>query len=404
MTLRVPGEINRTAHRPPTGGIPVPPVGRGTLQPTQTQVRPPTDPAVKLTSTRVVIELEDGRSIPLRGHGFIGRQPAPPPGAKAGQVVMIADYASSLSRTHLEFDVADTGLWVRDLYSTNGSTVELPGQQSKLKPGIAARLAGNCVLCLGDRRIRVRMTTERTVVGRASVQCGVSSHAGPARGHNEDSSCATFPVFAVADGMGGHGGGELASAAVVEAFRTLEGQGRLGPDAVTTCLADARCRIAAIPASEGRSPGSTFSGVVVTRDDEGRACWMVANIGDSRTYRLDRNGLTQLTEDHTMVGALINRGAVTVEQARKFVLRHVLTRAIQAHTDDEPDVQRIPIRRGDRILVCSDGVSGELDDDAIAHVLRTVRDPQAAADELVRAVVAAGGSDDATALVVDAVG
>jgi protein phosphatase len=401
MTLQVRDIDRTTAYRQPTGGSAMAPVGRGILRPTGSQSRPST--AVGKVSSGVVLELEDGRAIPLQGHGFIGRQPAPPAGATAGQVVAISDLTSSLSRTHLEFDVADTGMWVRDCYSTNGSTVELPGQRSRLKPGVAARLAGSCVLRLGDRRVRVRMATERAVGGPATVRFGAASQAGASRRHNEDSSCTTFPVFAVADGMGGHGGGELASSAVVEALGTLAGQTRLAPDAVTACLTDARSRIAAIPESEDKAPGSTLSGVVVTQDDDGRPCWMVANIGDSRTYRLDGSGLTLLTEDHTVVSALVSRGAIRPEKARDFMLRNVLTRAIQAHTDDLPDVQRVPMRHGDRILVCSDGVTGVLDDVAIGHVLRTVGDPQAAADELIRAVVAAGGSDDATAVVVDSV-
>jgi PPM family protein phosphatase len=129
---------------------------------------------------------------------------------------------------------------------------------------------------------------------------------------------------------------------------------------------------------------------------------MVVNIGDSRTYRLDSDGLRQLSIDHSVVQQLVDTGAITASAAGSHPARHLLTRALTAEIEHPADVWLLPIITGDRILVCSDGLTRAVDDGFIAGVLRAVPDAQAAANELVNAAVGAGGHDNVTAVVIDA--
>jgi PPM family protein phosphatase len=169
------------------------------------------------------------------------------------------------------------------------------------------------------------------------------------------------------------------------------------------CLAEARWRIAQIPTHDRRRPGSTLSGVIVTQGEDDAPCWMVVNVGDSRTYRLDRDGLRQISVDHSLEQELIKLGIVRSSAAHALPYGNKLTRAVLAEVDHPADVWQLPMKPCDRILVCSDGVSGALDDESIARVLRARPDPLDAANELVSAAVGARADDDATALVVDAV-
>jgi protein phosphatase len=128
----------------------------------------------------------------------------------------------------------------------------------------------------------------------------------------------------------------------------------------------------------------------------------VVNIGDSRTYRLDPTGLNQLSVDHSLVQEMISSGVLDEETARGVPFRNVLKRAVLGDTEYPADVSRVPINEGDRILVCSDGVSSVVEDPTISEVLTTIQDPAEAAQALVDAAKSAGGHDDATAVVVDA--
>lgn len=243
---------------------------------------------------------------------------------------------------------------------------------------------------------------DRAVIGAATVEWGVATHIGATHEHNQDSYCTVPPVFVVADGIGGHADGELASREVVESLLALKGRVSVDVDMLTAAVQDARARIGRLDVGDGRPPGSTLSGVLITEADEA-PFWMVANIGDSRTYRLDSNDLTQLTVDHSVVQELIDAGAVVQSDRLDNPFRSMLTRAITAASDYQPDVRFFPMSVGDRIFACSDGVHGVVDHAEIERVLRTSRDPQSAAEELVNMAVEAGGHDDMTAVVVDAV-
>jgi protein phosphatase len=127
----------------------------------------------------------------------------------------------------------------------------------------------------------------------------------------------------------------------------------------------------------------------------------VVNIGDSRTYRLDLDDFRQLTIDHTVVQELIDAGAIASSAAASYPARNLLTRALLGATEHPADVSVLAMRAGDRILVCSDGLTRELDDGLIADVLRTTPEPHLAAESLITAAIGGGGHDDLTALVVD---
>lgn len=237
------------------------------------------------------------------------------------------------------------------------------------------------------------------MAGDMTVAAGAATHTGLVRRTNEDAYLATSPFFLVADGMGGHNAGAAASAAVVSEFARATTDRPVSAELVETLLERARSRVARIDGG-ARPAGSTLTGVALM-DDGGS--WLVVNVGDSRTYRLSRGTMERLTVDHSIVQELIDRGSLDGDLARVDTRRNVITRAIGAGTAGRADMWVTPARVGDRILVCSDGVTGELTDDEIAEVLRSVAHPQQAALHLIHQAMVRGGHDNITAIVVDAV-
>ncbi|WP_239591549.1 PP2C family protein-serine/threonine phosphatase [Mycolicibacterium tusciae] len=239
------------------------------------------------------------------------------------------------------------------------------------------------------------------MIGGATVDWGVATRIGARRNVNQDAYCTQAPAFVVADGMGGHAAGAIASREAVDAVAALSGQTGVTGEMLETCLADASARINQIPVDHGRPPGTTLSGVIVTHADK-VPIWMVVNIGDSRTYRVNSDGIRQISIDHSVVQKMINAGAITASAAASLPYRNLLTRALRGD-EHRADTWRLPMRTDDRILICSDGLTREIGDAHIARVLRNIAEPLAAADELVNAAGDAGGHDDATALVIDVV-
>jgi protein phosphatase len=203
--------------------------------------------------------------------------------------------------------------------------------------------------------------------------------------------------------MGGHASGEVASRAVVDALSALRGRTVVSAAAIAGCVEDARARMAGARVAGEPAPGSTVSGVVITADPAGVPSWMVVNLGDSRTYRMASGTLTQLTVDHTVARELLDRGLIGGEAARSHPMGHLLTRAAVADAAHEADIRHFRIQSGDRILVCSDGVTGTVGAPAIAALLHSARTPLEAADAVINAVAEVTGADDATVVVVDAV-
>ena len=239
---------------------------------------------------------------------------------------------------------------------------------------------------------------------------GSATDVGLVRTVNEDSMLVAPPVFVVADGMGGHSGGDVASRIVVEEFGRLadDYDPQRGTEQVADAFARAQTRIIEYgDAHRATQPGwhaGTTAVVAALIEDEGVPSWLLANLGDSRIYRLVGGGLDQVSRDHSVVQELVDAGQITAEEAAVHPERHVITRALGSPAWIRPDFFLVPLGSAERLLLCSDGVSGMIEDSAIEQILGSVTDPRDAADALVRAALEAGGRDNATAVVVDVVG
>jgi serine/threonine protein phosphatase PrpC len=235
-----------------------------------------------------------------------------------------------------------------------------------------------------------------------SIRHGQGTDRGLKREINEDSLFVADGLFAVADGMGGHAAGEVASHLCVETLATgyRKAAGRLDAEAINALL---RTAGEAIAASAPRGAGTTVSGAAVIERDSSLH-WLVFNVGDSRTYRLSNGLLEQVTVDHSEVQQLLDRGVIGTEQMATHPRRHVITRALSAGGDSRVDFWLLPIQPGDRLLICSDGLSTELADESLRDIITRFPDPQQAADELIAAALSRGGRDNISVVIVDAVG
>lgn len=236
----------------------------------------------------------------------------------------------------------------------------------------------------------------------SSVVLNVASltDTGLKRAANEDSMLVASPVFLVADGMGGHEAGDRASAAVVEAFEPLRGRTVEVAD-IGEALSHAAAVVEDISAGHRRGAGSTVTGVALVEHD-GAPHWLVFNVGDSRVYRHHGNDLTQLTIDHSLGQELVDAGDLRPEDLASFSQRNVITRAIGA-PDSTADSWLIPVVDGERLLLCSDGLSGEVSDEAIRATLTMNGRPETAAAALVSRALKAGGRDNVSVVVIDVV-
>lgn len=240
------------------------------------------------------------------------------------------------------------------------------------------------------------------MIGEPSVVTGGRTDTGHVRVANQDSWLAVDRVFVVADGMGGHAAGEVASALAVARFAELTHQAPLRPDDVRVALADANDAIVRSAADnpEQAGMGTTVTGLCLVQV-AGSPHWLVFNVGDSRVYRFADGVLTQLTVDHSHVAELVATGEITQAEARDHPLTNIVTRSLGTSEPVEPDMWVFPPVRGERFVVCSDGLTGEVMDDAIARAIAEEAEPQSAADRLVAMALAAGGRDNITVLVVD---
>ncbi len=238
------------------------------------------------------------------------------------------------------------------------------------------------------------MTTLRTTVG---------AHTDPGlrRTANEDAFLAELPVFVVADGMGGHEAGDLASAAVVDVFRALLARGELTVDDVSRAVDAAHSAVAAIAATTSRGAGSTLTAVLSVHH-EGHRRWLVVNIGDSRVYRLLGDRLEQITIDHSVAQEMVDAGRLARADMATFSGRNIITRAV-GEEHSPADYWLLPIVTGERLLLCSDGLTAEMTDEAIRAGLTLGGAPAQTAQALVAQAVALGGRDNITVIVVDVV-
>jgi protein phosphatase len=223
---------------------------------------------------------------------------------------------------------------------------------------------------------------------------------GRVRAINQDDFGAGDDLFVLADGMGGHRGGEVASAEAVA--------GVLGSFDERTRAGLARAVDRANQAVFGRAAGdvdlfgmgTTLCALALARS-EGGDVLAVANVGDSRVYRYGDGRLTQVSDDHSLVADLVRAGDLTEEEAARHPQRNILTRALGIESALSVDTWELSIQADDRYLLCSDGLFNEIDDDRIAALLAGHDNPELTAATLVRAAVDAGGHDNVTALVVD---
>lgn len=228
------------------------------------------------------------------------------------------------------------------------------------------------------------------------VIVGAQTDVGAVRDHNEDAYLADGPFYAVADGMGGHRGGEVASRVALEKVTELT------RDEDEVDLAEAvRSANQAILEQAARDRELAGMGTTLTllRTEADRVSF--AHVGDSRAYLLRDGELRQLTDDHTLVNRMVREGKITEEEASIHPHRSILTRALGVEPELEVDLGGQEVRVGDRIMLCSDGLTGMVPEPRIHEVLSTTDDPQEACDSLVREANAAGGQDNITVVVLD---
>jgi protein phosphatase len=233
------------------------------------------------------------------------------------------------------------------------------------------------------------------------LKWGASTDVGMVRQQNEDSYLAEENLYVVADGMGGHNAGEVASALAVT---TLKAGARSGIDTVERFRelvqqANTAIYTASLDDSTQSGMGTTLTALSIVAGEEPRV--LVANVGDARTYMWRNGALTRLSVDHSYVQELVNEGIITPEEARVHPRRNIVTRALGIDRSVVVDVFSHLVRTGDRIVLCSDGLVDEVSDADIAVVLGQHSDPQDTAEALVMVANTAGGRDNTTVIVVD---
>jgi PPM family protein phosphatase len=227
------------------------------------------------------------------------------------------------------------------------------------------------------------------------ITAAAATDIGRVREGNEDAYLNDAPLFAVADGMGGHQGGEVASRLALETLEVLFKNGR-------GTLADhLREANRAVFERSGRDAAVAGMGTTLTAAVAEAGRLRLAHVGDSRAYLLRDGKLRMLTEDHTLVQRMVERGEITEQEAHVHPHRSVLIRTIGTEPDVQIDEGVLDAQDGDRILLCSDGLTGMVADEQIERILRDAAEPRDAVRELVRAANAAGGVDNITVVVLD---
>src|SRR3954453_5946723 len=193
------------------------------------------------------------------------------------------------------------------------------------------------------------------------------------RQENQDRYLVAPPVFAVADGMGGHVGGAQASELAVTRLAEVVQGPTVSMKAIRTALEQADKDIMTLGADVDplSKPGTTVAGLALT-EHEGEVCWLAFHVGDSRIYRWSEvSGLEQISTDHSVVQALVDAGAITAERASTHPQRHMITKALGFGDRGGADFELVPAVAGDRFLMCSDGLTGELLDGRIPELMTT---------------------------------
>lgn len=233
------------------------------------------------------------------------------------------------------------------------------------------------------------------------LRWGAFSDAGTVRPQNEDSFSAEENLFVVADGMGGHNAGEVASALAVATLKAGARGGITGVPQFRDLVQQANSAIytASLDDSTQRGMGTTVAALTVVPGSEPLV--LIANVGDSRTYLWRDNQLSRLSVDHSYVQELVNEGIISAEEARTHPRRNIVTRALGIDRSVTVDVFEYQVRKGDRFVLCSDGLVDEVSDSEIVRTLMIHTDPQETSEALVMVANANGGRDNTTVVIVD---
>ncbi|MDQ2825694.1 MAG: Stp1/IreP family PP2C-type Ser/Thr phosphatase, partial [Actinomycetota bacterium] len=236
------------------------------------------------------------------------------------------------------------------------------------------------------------------------LKAGAATDVGRVRQINEDRFLADDVLFAVADGVGGHQAGEVASQTSVETLQRAFAEGEHTTQGLVAAAEAANQAVwqLAQGSREKRGMGTTLTALALVQDDGEEQLGLI-NVGDSRAYVLKQGELVQLTEDHSLVEELVRDGKLSPAEAQVHPQRSIITRALGMDPHVRVDSWPLTPYRGDRFLLCSDGLTNELSNERIASTLRQLADPQEAAHDLVRQARAAGGGDNITVVVVDVV-
>jgi PPM family protein phosphatase len=246
------------------------------------------------------------------------------------------------------------------------------------------------------------MSTEERVHTALTFAWKAATDVGKLRSVNEDSYLAAPGMWVIADGMGGHSAGKLASETSIRVFADRAADVPLGLDQVPELLDTANREIRKIREDEGYDVvGTTLCGVVLV-DNGGEESLLLFNVGDSRCYEtVDGSGMVQRTVDHSYVQELVDRGEITAEDARLHPNRNVVSRAIGLEDSVAADYWILPRHPQSRLLLCSDGLTGEVEDRVIESVLETAESPIEAADTLMGEIAGTPARDNATLIVLD---
>jgi serine/threonine protein phosphatase PrpC len=238
----------------------------------------------------------------------------------------------------------------------------------------------------------------------AELKWGAASHEGQLRSQNEDNFHVGEGLFVVADGMGGHLAGEVASEMAVTRLRENLPDDRTNSlDELVAAIDVANTEIydGSVADPDRAGMGTTITAIAVVADPHDGQAFGIANVGDSRCYVMRHARLRQLTIDHSFVQELVAEGAINRDEARTHPRRNIVTRALGIEPAVRVDSWTMPIFQGDRLLLCSDGLVDEITDDHISDLLIEHTDPAEAAQALVDAANASGGRDNVTVVVVD---
>ncbi|MEP6972749.1 MAG: Stp1/IreP family PP2C-type Ser/Thr phosphatase [Actinomycetota bacterium] len=227
------------------------------------------------------------------------------------------------------------------------------------------------------------------------VDAGVATDIGHVRERNEDSFLVEPPLYAVADGMGGHRGGGVASELALEKVEELFLGGK---SSLAEMVHAANRAVFERSMTDRKVMGMGTTLTAATIDDEGVH---LAHVGDSRAYLLRASAFRQLTDDHTLVNRMVKAGEITREEADVHPHRNVVTRSVGTEAEVEVDEDDVPVIDGDRFLLCSDGLTGMVTEPQIQAILEATPNPQEAADRLIKAANRAGGIDNITVVILD---